>query len=125
MAAGPKSDLVVFEVKTITVNAEGQSIGVWATAFEAWAEVQRQSTQSCRFVIWYRGSLTPEQIANMPATHRLIFEGKLYNITNALPDRKRSEITIDSDFSALVEATHLLSTVKEYVNGLPVVRPPE
>lgn len=125
MAAGPKSDLIVFQLKTITTNAYGQHIGTWGAGFTAWAEVRRGSTQSCTFVIWYRGDLTPTQIANMPATHRILFEGQIFLITNALPDRKRSEIVIDSDFSALVESTDLLSTEREYVEGLAVVRPPE
>lgn len=125
MAAGPKSDLVVFQKQTFATNAFGQNIGTWGTGFDAWAEVQRQSQQNCRFIIWYRLDLTPAEIANMPKTHRIVFEGKLFNITNALADRKRKELTIDSDFSALVEATDLLSTAREYVDSIAVVRPPE
>jgi hypothetical protein len=122
MRAGNLSALVVFEARTITVT-DGQSAITWVTDFSEWAEAQRDSEQNCRFLIRYRRTSTDAEIS--AATHRILWDGCIWTITDSVHDRKRSMLTILSDFSALVEVTHLQSTEREYIDGIPIVRPPE
>ncbi len=121
MNAGRRQDLIQFEKKILTANAGGQFVTTWSTteaqgSFEEWAEAIRHSETSARFTIPFRDGITP-------ASHRILWDGAIWTITNAVHDAKRVDLAIDSDFSALIPATTLASTNKEYVDGLPVLRP--
>lgn len=121
--AGRLTDLLVFQLKTITVNGQGQSSPAWGVGFNEWGEAQRQSEQNCRFIIRHRLTTTGERIS--AENSRIVYDDSIWTITNSVPDRQRTMLIIDSDFSALLEATHMLSTEREYVEGIPIVRPPE
>lgn len=123
LAAGRLKDLLVFEYKTITLNANGQQVPSWGTGFDEWGEAQRQSEQNCRFIIRYRETASGDRIT--AANSRIIYDGSIWTITNSVPDHKRSMLIIDSDFSQLVEVTHMQSTEREYIDGVPLIRPPE
>jgi len=113
---GRLSDRLVFEKRTLTLNAAGQTTITWTTGFTVWGEAQRQSEQNCRFIIRYKSGIGPD-------TYRILFFNAIWTITSAVPDHKKTMLTIESDFSALIEATHMLSTKKEFIDGLPTVRP--
>lgn len=117
MMAGRLSDLLVFEARTVTVVNE-QNVISWTTGFTIKGEAQRSSETLARFIIRYRPGIGPD-------THRIIWDGAIFNITSAVHNRKRTMLTIDCDFSMMVEVTHLQSTEREYIDGLPVVRPTE
>lgn len=123
MRAGLLRDIVVFQVKTLTTNAHGQQVVSWGGDFEAWAQVQRQSEQACRFIVRYFRTTTNAEVS--ASTHRLLWDGCIWSITNSVHDERRTMLTIDSDASALIETTHMQSVTTEYIDGLPVVRPPE
>lgn len=116
--AGRLRDLVPFELKTWTVNANGQNVGTWDTGFSEWCEVRRQSEQSCQFIMRFREGISP-------ATHRALFFDSIWTIVNVVPDIRRTMLIIDCDFSSLIEVTHMQSTTKEFIEGLPTVARPE
>lgn len=116
MQSGHLSDKIVFEAKVFTTNAAGQDVVSWVAGFEAWSEVERNSETNGRFIIRYRSDVTP-------ASHRIIWDGAIWDITSAVHDRKRTQLTIDCDFSMMQEATHLHSHEREFIEGLPLLRP--
>lgn len=121
--AGRLNDLIVFHLKTFTVNANGQSVGTWASSFSEWAEVQRNSETSCRFIIRHRLTATSERIS--AENSRIVHDGSIWSVINSVPDLKRTMLIIDADFSAKIEVTHLTSTEREFIDGLPVIATPE
>lgn len=119
--AGRLDTLVPFQVRVLTANAQEQQATSWEDSFSEWAEVQRQSEQSCRLIIRYK-DVSPKK---WPSDYRFLLFDSIWTITSAVPDTRRTMLIVDSDFSQLVEVTHLQSTEREYIDGLPVVRPPE
>lgn len=118
MQAGRLSDLVQFQKRVITELANGGKSMTWADDFKEFVEANRTSETNCLFTMRYRSDITP-------ASHRLIFDGTIWEITSATHDLRRSMLTIDSDFSMLVEVTTLQSTEREFIEGLPLIRPTE
>src|SRR5262245_43400582 len=114
MNVGRRSDLITFELRTLTVN-EQQHVESWSFAFKQWAEAIRQSETVARFTIPYKADIRPN-------THRIVWESSVWNITNEVHDQKRTVTIIDCDFSMMIEATHLDSTEREFVTDLPLVR---
>lgn len=114
--AGRLQHKVLFQRRVLTPVGDQQDIG-WEDAFTANAEATRRSEQNAQFIIRYRAGIGPD-------THRAIYWGAIWTITDAVSDHRNTFLTIDSDFSALIEATHLQSTEREFISGLPVVRPP-
>lgn len=106
-------DRILFEERHVT---DAGNI-TWGDGFTAWGEVQRISETSARFYIRYRSDITP-------SSHRIVHFGAIWLIASAVPDHKRTMLTIDSDFSSLVEVTHLESTEREFLDAVPIVRPP-
>lgn len=101
MSAGPKSDLIVFESLTTTIDSFGSPVETWTPSFSVWSEYQpvgsrefpvltkRVVETTARFIIWYREGISP-------ATHRILARGKTWNISDPLHDRKRHETTIEA-----------------------------
>ena len=128
MKAGNLSDKIVFEARTLTTNAHGQEVETWSSlpalgGFEDMAEVERRGELSCNFIIRYRTARDGSAIT--PASHRILFEGYVWPIVNIVHDRRYSQYTIECDGASLIEITHLQSTEREYIIGMPVVAPPE
>jgi hypothetical protein len=121
MKGGLLSDLVTFE-KPVVTEPGGYRTVTWTEDFRDWAEVQWSSELVCRFIVRYRADIYGQD-DRTPASHRIIWNGKIWSITNAVADRKRTQLTIDSDGSRLVETTDLESESTEYVDGVPVLRP--
>lgn len=121
LAAGRLTDLLRFELKTITTNANGQKVSTWGVGFDEWGEAQRQSEQNCRFVIRYR-DISPR---TWPDSYRILMFGAIWTIASAVPDIRRTMLIIDCDFSAKLEVTHMASVTREYIDGLPIVATPE
>lgn len=119
--AGRLTALVEFEQKTITVNANGQNVATWGAGFSDLCEVQRQSETSCRFILRYR-NISPYA---WPERYRAIYDGRIWTIDNAVPDIKSTMLIIDCSFASLIETTHLLSTKKEFIEGLVTTAQPE
>jgi head-tail adaptor len=118
MNAGRLSDRITIQRRILTIQPNGQTAETWGDDTRWSAEVERLSEQTCRFTVRYRPDLTP-------ATHRIICFGAIWTITDAVSDRRKSETVITSDFDQLLEATHMLTTEKEFIPGLPLVRPPD
>ena len=116
MRAGALSDRITFQRRTVATDSQDRMTITWADEFSVWADVQRVSETRCRFFVRYRSGITPED-------YRIISDGKIWTITDSVRNRKRTMLTIDSDKSALVEATHLQSTEREYVQTTADVRP--
>lgn len=127
--AGRLNQKLVFQFKTTTVNAIGQSVFTWADSFEEWGEVQRNSETSCRFIVRYRLTATsvehPEAERISAENTRILHDESVWTVINSIPDSKHTMLMIDCDFSAKVEVTHLLSTEKEFIDGLPTIATPE
>lgn len=109
-------DRPVFWRRVITYNGDQPAIS-YTEDFTAWADARRLTETSARFFIRYRAGIGPD-------THRIVWDGAIWTITSAPHDKKKMMITIDSDLSQLVEVTHMLSTEREFIEGMPVVRPP-
>ncbi len=116
MKAGRMSERILFQVRTVTIVNEQAVITFPPEANYKWADVERTTEQNARFTVRYRSDVTP-------TSHRIVWEGCVWNITNAVHDRKKTMTVIESDFSALVEVTHLQSTETEYIDGIPVLHP--
>lgn len=121
--AGRLNELVVFQLKTITVNGLGQSVESWSDSFNEWSEVQRSGETSCRFIIRHRLTATSERIS--AENSRIKYDGSLWTVINSIPDSKHTMLMIDCDFSEKIEVTTLQSTEKEYIDGLPQIATPE
>lgn len=121
--AGRLNEKLVFQLKTTTLNALGQSVFAWADSFEEWGEVQRNSETSARFIVRYRLTTISERIS--AENTRIVHDGSIWTVINAIPDSKHTMLMIDCDFSAKVEVTHLKSTEKEFIDGLPTIATPE
>jgi head-tail adaptor len=119
MQAGRLSDLLIFEKKIRTPNALNQQIITWSSSaaqgtFTEWAEVTRQSETAARFVIRYKEGITPD-------SHRITWDGVVWLIVSVVHDRRRTMTIIESDFSSMVEVTHLQSDTRDFIDGLPVI----
>jgi Phage head-tail joining protein. len=119
MNAGSLSDLLLFQKKIITYNGEARSTR-WTSdenegAFQQPCNVERSSETVLRIITRYREGVAPD-------TYRIIFDSAIWNITSAPHDRRRTQLTIDCDFSEAIEVTHMQSEVREYIDGLPVIR---
>lgn len=113
--AGTLSDSILFQSRLI--SGEGaQRMITWPDAFTVWAEPQRNSETTCRFIIRYRSGIAPD-------THRIIWDGCIWNITSAIHDLRRTTLTIDCDFSEAVNTTDLDSEHQEFISTFPVLRP--
>jgi head-tail adaptor len=109
--AGLLSDLIQLQAKVRTANADGQQAITWGARIDVWAEAIRNSETSIRFTIHYLDGITSD-------SHRVIFEGSYWTITNAINDQRRTMTIIDCDFSEKLEVTHLQSTTREFIDGL-------
>lgn len=118
MRAGSLRDRVVFEERLVTGTDSTGHVITWPTSYTVDADAVRLDEQSARFAVRYRSGVTP-------ASHRIIWDGCLWTIVSATHDKKRTQLTIDCNFSNLIEATHLTSTETEYVDAVPVLRPRE
>lgn len=119
--AGRLSDKIEFELKTFTtINADAVGpgaahLGSWAYSFTEWAQATILSETSAQFVIRYRSAITP-------ATHRILFNGSYWTIIDPVPDQRRTILTITCTFERKIDVTHLQSTEREFIDGLPVSR---
>lgn len=117
--AGSLSDRITFYRRVIDrsnpddvrINWIPDTPPIWAAA------VQRTAEMSCQFVIHYRSDVTP-------ASHRIVWENRIWTIVNAIHDPRRRQLTIDADISNLVEVTDLSSIDREYLDMVPALRPP-
>lgn len=116
MQSGKLSDLLVFEKKTVTGTGESYTT-TWLEDFREWSEAQRLSETSARFIIRYRSGITP-------ASHRILWDDARWTIVNVIHDRRSTMLSIDADISNLVESTDLNSETTEYLDAVPVLRPP-
>jgi hypothetical protein len=113
--AGRLSDLVLFE-KRVTPGLD-----TWIEDFTVSCEAQRQSETACRFIIRYRRTTDGKEISAL--SHRIIFDGAIWHIASAVHDRRRTMLTIDCDLTNMIEVTHMQSTEREFIEGVPVITP--
>lgn len=113
--AGRLSDKIVFELQTFIESAAGQQVGTWAYSFTTWAEATINSETSAQFVIRWRDGITP-------LTHRILFNGSYWTIIDPVPDHRRTILTINCSLEAKIEATHMLSVEREFIDGIPTSR---
>ncbi len=116
MRAGELRERIQFEEKVISYVGEVE-YETWTNPFSRPGVAERISEQNARFTLRYRADIRPD-------THRILFFGAIWSITNVLPDPRKTQIIIDCDFSAKVEVPHLQSTTREYIDGKPIVAPP-
>jgi head-tail adaptor len=116
--AGRLDKIITLELKILTENAHGQWVTTWGPPFNLAADVPTINDTTARFTIRYREDVRKD-------THRITYWDRIWTINNAEHNRKTDETIIDSDFSSLIEATHLQSTEREYIDGLQIQRPRE
>jgi head-tail adaptor len=115
MIGGRLSDPIVLEQRVITENSIGQKEITWvAETGHTFAEVDRLSETNAQFIIRYRSDIGPE-------THRILWDSVIWSVTSVFHDRRRTMLTIRSDFSDQIEVTNFQSTEREYIDGLPNV----
>lgn len=115
MKAGRLREVVQFQVHTVTGTGALRTV-TWPDAFTARCEVRRDSELACRFITRYRSGITP-------ASHRIVWEGYTWRITNIVHNLKKRLLTIDADATPLVVSTDLDSDTSEYVDAVPIERP--
>jgi head-tail adaptor len=118
MRAGSLRDRVRIEERIVTGDDQDGHEITWAPLITVDCDAQRLDEQSARFIVRYRAGVTP-------ASHRLIWDGCIWTIVSAPHDKYRTILTIECNFSNLIEATHLTSTETEYIDAVPVLRPRE
>ncbi len=123
MNAGRRTDLLTFEARVLTTLPNTQIQTTWSSltangGFTEWGEPLRQSETAAQFTIPYRSGITA-------ASHRIIWEGAVWQISSAVHDPKNIDLRISCDFSMMLETTHMQSTEKEFIDGLPTVAQPE
>ena len=81
----------------------GALIHNWTFDFETWAQVhrvgskefplmqKRHSQTTARFIIRYRTDVTID-----PAIHRILHDGKIWDITDPVPDERRTRFEIEA-----------------------------
>lgn len=102
MKAGKLRNVVTFEIKTLVGrDSFGSEILSWAADFREWATVQfagsrefpaahkRQSETTARFIIRHRSGIDPAQ-------HRIVYEGRIFDITAPLPDERKTQLIIEA-----------------------------
>lgn len=107
---------LLFQIPVVTTPGGYRTV-TWTDDFKVPAEVQRDTELIARFIIRYRSGITPD-------SHRIIWGDWIWTITNIVHDRKRTMLTIDADAVPLVPSTDLDSETTEYVDAVPIVRPP-
>jgi len=123
VASGVYSQIILFQ-KPVVTTPNGFRTVTWTDDFRDWADIQQSTEFVCRFTVRYRPDIYGQD-ERTPASHQIIWDGKIWTITNAVPDRRRSILTIDSDASRLVPTTDMDSDTTEYVDGVPELRPRE
>lgn len=124
MRAGLRDKLVVFERRTYAENPDtGAMVGTWGVGFTDWAAIEPRTETNYRFSILYRQAPDGAEITG--DNYRLKWGGRIWTITSATPDPRMIDLNIDCDFSDKVESTTLTSTVKEYLDDLPIIQTPE
>ena len=124
MNAGRRTDLLTFEARILTTLANGGIQTTWSPlasngGFTEWAEALRQSETVAQFTIPYRSGITP-------ASHRILWEGAVWNIASTVHDPKNIDLRISSDFARMIDVTTLQSTEHEFIDDeLPIVATPE
>lgn len=118
MNAGELRDRIRLQPRVETVNAHGQVVTTWGTEFTLAAKATRLSEQAAQFIIRYRSDINVQ-------SHRILHFDSYWTINNSIHDQKDDRTTLDSDFSQLIEVTHLQSTEREHIEELPLTRPPE
>jgi len=120
--AGRLSDYVTFEKR---IPAAGVTPESWTADFGGpiSAEAERLSETAAQFIIRYRKTGDGTEINAL--SHRIIWDGALWYIASAVHDRKRTMLTITCDLTNMIEVTHLESTEREFMEGVPIVEPPE
>jgi SPP1 family predicted phage head-tail adaptor len=101
LESGNLREWLIFESLTVTSDEFGAGVETWTAAFADWGEYQglgsrefplsqkRQAEATARFIIRYREGIDP-------ATFRIRFDGKAWNITTPIHDAKRSYLTIEA-----------------------------
>jgi hypothetical protein len=117
--AGRLDQFVTFQEKHVILHGHGedeQKEFIWVDKFREWATADRLTEEQCRFTIHYRGGIRPD-------THRIIWSGAYWTITSSLMQNRNTDLVLECDFSDLVEVTTLQSDVREYIEGVPLLRP--
>lgn len=91
----------VFQVKTETQDDYGAAVETWANSFAVPGLCQyvgtrefpiahkRHSETTARFIIRYREGIDPN-------THRIVHDGKTWNIQQPMPDARKRELIIEA-----------------------------
>lgn len=110
LAAGRLRDLITIQLVTPTKGAVGPPVDVPSTTFTVWAEYQgltsdesaqpdigrppaldkRISRITARFLIRYRADIHA-------ATHQIVYDGKTWNISEPIHDRRRTMSLIEAN----------------------------
>lgn len=116
MRAGRLRNFVQFQRPVVTGSGATRLV-TWTDDFTARCEVRRDSELVCQFTIRYRSGITPD-------SHRIVWDAWTWRITNATHDIKKRQLVIVADATPLVESTDIDSDTTEYVDAVPIVRPP-
>lgn len=93
MRAGPKDRRINLEVKTSGRDAVGGATDTWSPVRQLWAQRQEGSVVAERFAnqqtyatvtTVFKTGYFPAYRDISPDTHRIVFDGRIYNIMGAL-----------------------------------------
>lgn len=115
MRAGEMRERIQFQKPVVTGSGDTRTV-TWTDDFVVHARVIRSSELVCEFTIRYKTGITPE-------SHRIIWEGRTWNITSPPHDIKKRQLVIIADEVPLVDSTDIDSDTTEYVNAVPILRP--
>lgn len=99
--AGLLDRWVIFQLRTETQNSYGEPVEAWAETFGTWAAFEALGSKefpalqkthaetTARFRIRYRTGIDP-------ATHRILFDDRLWNIQPPVPIGRNVELQIEA-----------------------------
>lgn len=97
MRAGILRDRIIIQHKTVTADGWGQEIEVWSDLATVWANVRfmsgKEYISANRETAQIQASIRI-RIRSVDSGMRVIFNGKVYEITSVLPNSKAAYIDL-------------------------------
>lgn len=120
MRAGQLRDVATLQTRTVTGDDQAGHAITWGSDAQIQCNFQKLTEMSARIITRFFQSVYLNK-----ENYRLLADGKIWVLTAAIPDGRRTMLTIDCDLGELVEVTTITSTEKQYIDGVPEARPPD
>ena len=98
MSIGEKREVIVIQVNTPTVDAEGQPIASWGTFTTVWARAEFLTGRELEAMQKLNSAITLKFTMNyrtdILVTHRVSWRSKFWNIEAILPEENKFDMAL-------------------------------